>query len=108
VKLYVVSDGDRQTWLAARSGEDMYTYVPNTGSFHRNEGVGADFFLEGRSTYRPVGVPEARDLIAQRLGDLDAEDLADLLAEFRAEPSSLPVDAVLSAAVLDDEPDEPS
>ncbi|MGY4771973.1 hypothetical protein ACXC9Q_34145 [Kribbella sp. CWNU-51] len=39
-RLYLVKDWERELWVAALMDEDVWTYVGNTGRFHRNEGPG--------------------------------------------------------------------
>ncbi|WP_272948930.1 hypothetical protein [Kribbella soli] len=36
--------GERRIWVAALVDEDVWTYVANTGKFHRNDGVRDDYF----------------------------------------------------------------
>ena len=102
MRLYLVSDGGgREIWLAAEYGHDLYSYVPETGRFHLNDGLGDDFFTGGGLTYTPVGVSEARTLIERQVGSVAAPDRRDLLAHFRADSSPLDVEAVLAAALAD-------
>lgn len=102
MRLYLVADRDgREIWLAAEYGQDLYSYVPETGRFHLNDGLGDDFFTGGGLTYTSIGVTEAKALIERRVGSVAAPDRRDLLAHFRADPSPLDVDTVLAAAVAD-------
>ena len=59
MSLYVVRDGERLVWIAALLAEDIYTYVPNTGKFHLNEGLRDDFFLARNLQYEQVSVAKA-------------------------------------------------
>jgi hypothetical protein len=96
MRLYLVTDGGREVWLAAGDGLDMYSYVPETGRFHLNDGLGDDFVTGGGLTYTPIGVTEARRLIERRVGSVAAPERRDLLDHFRADPSPLDVDAVFA------------
>jgi len=47
-------------WVAAVIDEDVWTYVANTGKFHRNEGVREDYFMLNHAEYSEIGISEAR------------------------------------------------
>jgi len=45
-------------------------YIPDSGRFHFNNGVYVDYAWDGELTDVPIGVQEARDLIAAKVGAL--------------------------------------
>ncbi|MFK4087480.1 hypothetical protein ACI2LF_25450 [Kribbella sp. NPDC020789] len=74
-RLFLVTQGDRQLWVAALIDEDLWTYVALTGKFHVNEGLRHDYFMTGEAQYTEIGVTEATRLIATGIGHTDhAED----------------------------------
>lgn len=101
MSLYVVRDGERFVWMAAVLGEDVYCFVPDTGRFHRNEGLREDFFMERELQYEGVTVGRARALIESGLDRLDPEVMADHLAEWRDDPRGLLPEQVFASVVAD-------
>ena len=101
MKLFLVLEGERKVWIAAVVGQDVYTYVDNTGHFHVNEAIGDDYFGEGALEYRPIGVSEARELIAEHVGHLDEQKRARPLAEWRDDPDPVAPDTILAMASAD-------
>ncbi|HEY3511287.1 hypothetical protein [Kribbella sp. NPDC051137] len=95
MKLYLVTEDDRQVWVAALAHEVMYTYVANTGMFHNNNALRNDFYMVRNFTYDEIGTAEARRLIAQGVGTLDDPDT---IAMWRADQSPLPPADVLAMA----------
>lgn len=70
-RLLRVQEGERLIWLCAVDPElRTFVYVPDSGCFHLNKGVYADFVWDHELTYLPIGVAEARQLIAARVGGL--------------------------------------
>jgi hypothetical protein len=67
-RLYLVTEGGRRIWVAALIDEDIWTYVANTGKFHRNDGLRHDFFMLNELGYSEIGLSEARRLIASGIG----------------------------------------
>ena len=58
-RLFLVKDGERELWVAALVDEDVWTYVAETGKFHRNEGARHDYyFLKTNSEYVEIGIAE--------------------------------------------------
>jgi hypothetical protein len=101
VSLYAVRDGERFVWVAAVLGEDVYCFVPDTGRFHRNEGLRDDFFMDRELAYEAVTVARARRLIEGGLPALDPEVMADHLAEWRADSRALEPEQVFASVVAD-------
>ncbi|MEV0789094.1 hypothetical protein [Kribbella sp. NPDC050459] len=100
-RLFLVSQGERRLWVAAVLGEDVYCFVPDTGRFHRSDGVRDDFFMEQELAYEAVGVAGARRLIEGGLPALDPEVMADHLAEWRADARALEPEQVFASVVAD-------
>jgi len=101
VSLYVVRDRERFVWVAAVLGEDVYSYVPDTGKFHRNEGLRDDFFMERELEYEQVTVARAKNLIDAGIEPLDPEVMGDHLAEWAADPRGLSPEQVFASVVAD-------
>jgi hypothetical protein len=92
---------DRRLWVAALTGEHMYTYVQNTGRFHDNNALRNDYFMVRELDYRSISVTEAHELIADGVGQAD-EDLMDLpLANWRRDPDALQAEEVFAAVIAD-------
>lgn len=73
-RLFRVLAGDELLWLCAVDPElRTYVYIPDSGRFHLNNGVYADFVWDHELTYVPIGVEEAHALIAARVGALPPE-----------------------------------
>lgn len=102
MRLYLVIDtaDQRPLWVAALSGEHMYCFVQNTGRFQDNNALRNDFYLDRELEYRPIGVTEARTLVADGLGHADEEAMDRALARWRDDPGLQPDD--IYAAVLAD------
>jgi hypothetical protein len=101
VSLYIVKDGERFVWVAARLGADIYTYVPNTGKFHRNEGLRDDFFMEQDLQYEETTVTGAKAAIEAGLEPLDEQVMADHLTDWRADSAAFDPEQVFAAVVAD-------
>jgi hypothetical protein len=101
MSLYLVMDGDRFVWVAALIGEDIYTYVPNTGNFHRNEGLRDDFFMAQDLQYEQVTVSKAKAVIDSGLEPLDEELMGDHLEDWRRDPQALVPEQVFASVVAD-------
>ncbi len=73
-RLYRVLTGEKLLWLCAVDPElRTYVFIPDSGRFHLNNGVYADFVWDNELAYVPIGVEEARALIAARVGALPPE-----------------------------------
>jgi hypothetical protein len=59
--------------VAALVDEDVWTYVGNTGKFHRNEGVRDDYFLTNEAQHADIGIAEAKRRIAEGVGQVDEQ-----------------------------------
>lgn len=101
MSLYVVREGERFVWLAALLGEDVYTYVPNTGRFHLNEGLREDYFMTRDLQYEEITAAKAQALIEAGIDDLDEDLMEDSLARWRSAPEQLAPDQVYAASVAD-------
>jgi len=98
MKLYLVKEDERLVWVAALAHEHMYAYVANTGTFHDNNALRNDYYMERWFSYQEIGSAEARRLIDQGVGTLDEDDHSDALIGWRADPKPLDPADVLSIA----------
>jgi hypothetical protein len=96
MKLFKVSDGDRDLWVAALLGDRMYVYIDNTGRFHRNDALSEEYLLDQDLAYERIGVSQARGLMAQHVGRGDDIKVRDQLARYHSDPNPLKVDIVLA------------
>lgn len=101
MSMYVVRDGSEVLWIAALIAEDIYTYVPNTGKFHRNDGLREDFFMTRDLTYEEVTVIKAKDTIEAGLPALDEQTMADHLSEWSQDPEALDPEQVFASVIAD-------
>jgi hypothetical protein len=70
-RLFRVQADERLLWLCVVDPEvRTYVYIPDSGCFHLNRGVYVDFIWDNDLTYVPIGIEEARVLIASRVGAL--------------------------------------
>jgi hypothetical protein len=99
MSLYLVRDGERFVWVAALLGEDIYTYVQNTGKFHRNAGLRDDFFMAQDLQYEQVTVGKAKAVIESGLEPLDEDVMGDHLEEWRNDPEGLDPEQVFASVV---------
>jgi hypothetical protein len=100
-RLYLVTEGDRRLWVAALIDEDVWTYVANTGKFHRNEGLRHDFFMLNELEYAEIGVSVARRLIADGVGTVDGSRSPDSLKGWQEDPQPLTTEDVFASHVAD-------
>ncbi|GAA0961567.1 hypothetical protein GCM10009554_78250 [Kribbella koreensis] len=101
MSLYLVKDGGRFVWVAALIGEDIYTYVPDTGKFHRNEGLRDDYFMAQDLQYERVTVSKARAVIDAGLEPLDEDLMGDHLDDWRRDAEALAPEQVFASHVAD-------
>lgn len=64
----------------------LYIYVENTGSFHRDDPMGVDFFYDRDNSYEPIGAAVAEDKIRAGLGHIDERRAKWLAEEYRSDP----------------------
>jgi hypothetical protein len=76
-RLYLVKDGEQELWVAALVDEDVWTYVGNTGKFHRNDEARHDFYFLNELEYVEIGIAQAHRLIRAGVGTVDAEEFPD-------------------------------
>lgn len=101
-RLYLATDGDHLVWVVALIDEDIWTYVVNTGQFHRNQAMRDDFFVETDFSYREIGVREALRHIDAGVGRLDEEERDEALQAWRSDPHPLLAEMVFASAVADE------
>lgn len=100
-RLFLVGQGGRRVWVAAVVDEDVWTYVGNTGKFHRNDGVRDDYFMENEAEYGDIGIAEAKRLIADGVGVVDETRLADSLECWRRDEDAMDPEVVFASMVAD-------
>jgi hypothetical protein len=102
MKLFLVTDVEerRPLWVAALTGEHMYCFVQNTGRFHDNNALRNDYYMDRELEYRQVGVTEARELIAQGVGQADETAMERPLTRWREDPGLQP-EEVFAATLAD-------
>lgn len=100
-RLLLVRQGERRIWVAALVDEDVWTYVQNTGMFHRNEGVREDYFVNNAAEYASIGIAEAKRLIAAGVGQIDPQEDADSLRDWQRDTEAMEPEVVYASMVAD-------
>jgi hypothetical protein len=100
-RLFLVSDGEAQLWVAALVDEDVWTYVGNTGRFHRNEGARYDYYFLNELEYVEIGIAEAQRLIQAGVGMVDEQEFADSVQRWRADPDGMHPEVVFASMAAD-------
>jgi hypothetical protein len=100
-RLFLVTEDSERVWVAALIDEDVWTYVANTGRFHRNDGLRHDFFMLNELEYAEIGVSEARRLIAAGVGTLTEGWQADALDRWKRDVEAMTVETVFASHVAD-------
>ncbi|WP_020385730.1 hypothetical protein [Kribbella catacumbae] len=100
-RLFLVTEDGEQIWVAALIDEDIWTYVPNTGRFHRNDGLRHDFFMLNELEYAEIGLSEARRLIAAGVGTVTGEWRADALEAWEQDREALTPEVVFASHIAD-------
>ncbi|TDW91552.1 hypothetical protein EV647_5132 [Kribbella sp. VKM Ac-2566] len=100
-RLFLVSQGERRIWVAALVDEDVWTYVANTGKFHRNEGVRDDYFVNGEAQYTDIGIAEAKRLIADGVGRVDADQNPDPVRDWQRDEDAMHPEIVFASMAAD-------
>jgi hypothetical protein len=101
-RLFLVKGNDgRDLWVAAVIDEDVWTYVANTGKFHRNEGARHDFFFLHELEYQEIGRSEAQRLIDAGLGTFDEDKYPDIARDWRQDREAMEPDIVFASVAAD-------
>ena len=100
-RLFLVRDGERELWVAALVDEDVWTYVVNTGKFHRNDGARHDYFFLNELEYSDIGIPEAQRLISRGVGTVDEEEFSDSIQRWRDDRDAMDPDVVFASLAAD-------
>jgi hypothetical protein len=101
-RLFLIKNDDgSDLWVAAVIDQDVWTYVANTGKFHRNEGASDDFFFRNELEFSDIGIAEARRLIAAGVGTVDEQRWPDSVSRWRADPSPMDPDVVFASLAAD-------
>jgi hypothetical protein len=85
--------------VAALVDEDVWTYVGNTGKFHRNEGVRDDYFLTNEAQYADIGIAEAKRRIAEGVGQVDEQKHFDAVQGWREDQNAMDPKVVFASMV---------
>ena len=95
--LYLMADQGRHRWIAHEDHAkgQLFVWVLQTGRFHRNQAVEADFYWDQNYHYQPIDTAEARKLMKQKLGKLDGRKKFEQLAQVRQDQQALDPAAVL-------------
>jgi hypothetical protein len=100
-RLYLVKDGERELWVAALVDEDVWTYVANTGKFHRNEGARHDFYFLNELEYVEIGIAEAQRLIGAGVGTVDEQEMPDSARRWREDAEPMEPEVVFASMAAD-------
>ncbi|WP_350273930.1 hypothetical protein [Kribbella sp. HUAS MG21] len=100
-RLFLVQQGGRRVWVAALVDEDVWTYVGNTGKFHRNEGVRDDYFVNNEAEYTVIGIAEAKRLMAEGVGVVDAERKPDSVRGWLEDREAMEPEVVFASMAAD-------
>jgi hypothetical protein len=100
-RLFLVRQGERRVWVAALVDEDVWTYVWNTGKFHRNDGVRDDYFMNNEAQYSEIGITEAKRLIAEGVGRVDEQKNPDAVQDWRNDPQAMDPEIVFASLAAD-------
>lgn len=96
--LYLVSDGDREVWVAYQDDEArMWCYDGHLGRFQFSESLYKDFFWDKENQYTAIDDAQAREAIARGVGKYDLRKLEWLRDEHK---SASPDDVLESEQVL--------
>ena len=99
-RLYLIKSRTGEPRLvAAVIDDDVWTYVANTGKFHRNSSAQEDYFYLQELVYDPIEIPEAERLIATGLGTFDGDP--DTLQEWLDDPSPMDPEVVFASTAAD-------
>jgi hypothetical protein len=100
-RLFLIKDGGEVLWVGALVDEDVWTYVGNTGRFHRNDGARHDYFFLNELQYVDIGVAEAQRAIRDGVGQVDEVELADSLERWRADEGAMHPEVVFASMIAD-------
>jgi hypothetical protein len=87
--------------VAAVIDDDVWTYVANTGKFHRNSSAQEDYFYLQQLAYDAIEIPEAKRLIATGLGTFDAATDPETVQEWLDDPSAMDPEIVFASMAAD-------
>ncbi|MFG1817303.1 hypothetical protein ACGFIF_26345 [Kribbella sp. NPDC049174] len=96
-----MKDGERELWVAALVEEDVWTYVVNTGKFHRNEGARHAFYFLNELEYVEIGIAEAQRLIGAGVGAVDEQEFPDSVRRWREDDQGMDAEVVFASMVAD-------
>jgi hypothetical protein len=100
-RLFLVKDGERELWVAALVDEDVWTYVAETGKFHRNEGARHDYYFLNELEYVEIGIAEAQRRIRTGVGTVDAAQFPDSAQRWREDTEGMDPEVVFASMVAD-------
>ena len=100
-RLYLVKDGERELWVAALVDEDVWTYVGNTGKFHRNDGARHDFYFVNELEYLEIGIAKAQRLIRAGVGTVDREEFRGSAQLWGDDTNGIDLEVVFASMAAD-------
>jgi len=100
-RLFLVKDGERELWVAALVDEDVWTYVANTGKFHRNEGARHDYYFLNELQFADIGIAEAKRLIQAGVGTVDEQELAESVRGWRDDAKGMDAEVIFATTAAD-------
>ena len=100
--VHLVEYGGRPLWVVASIEFDLWVYLPRTGRFHLNNGLGTEQWTSETLDFTSVGVEEARRLALDSVGEWEPDDLPTSLLDWDTEAAPMTVDGVF-ALLLDAE-----
>ena len=87
--------------VAAVIDDDVWTYVANTGKFHRNKAARQDYFYLQQLAYDAIEIPEAKRLISTGLGTFDAAVDSETVQEWLDDPTPMDPEIVFASMAAD-------
>ncbi|TCO45443.1 hypothetical protein EV646_10865 [Kribbella antiqua] len=100
-RLFLVKDGETELWVAALVDEDVWTYVGNTGKFHRNEGARHDYYFLNELEYVEIGIAEAQRLIRAGVGKVDEAEFPDSVQRWQQDTEPMDAEVVFASMAAD-------
>ncbi len=89
LRMYVLKNEDGDPHLVGAATDlDVWTYVANTGKFHRNEGAWYYVFDRNEFEYDEITIEQARQLMDAGLGLYDEVEDPDTVQRWRADTTA--------------------
>ncbi|GAB3810417.1 hypothetical protein [Kribbella italica] len=101
-RLFMVKDEDGEPHLVAAVIDlDVWTYVANTGKFHRNETARHDYYFLHELEYVEITIAEAQRLMAAGVGTFDEAEDPEIVQEWRDDRTAVDPEVVFASKVAD-------